>query len=552
MATELTDSAGLLDLAAILRRRRMLMTAVGAPVALAALLMAVFAPRLFRSQATLAIEEAKLPGIGQTSTTQSQNYADQYVKDLTDDVLGADSLREMLGTLNRLPGETADRNAAIEEQGKRIAAKVISEQVLDPQTGRERTIISAFQIRYDGPSPEEARDGAQWLVDAFIRADRKSRQDRAESYDRFLVSEADRRKKQVDAIDHQLADFKQRNIGRLPELNALNLDFKDRAQRDLDDKESQLRALTSQRSFVVQQIQQTAGQNSGSQRLQDLEDSYRQRLQTYDPSHPDMLAMQREIQELRSGASEHGGTLREQLATQRDILAQARQRYSDSHPDIIRLQANIAALEKRIAAGESADTRSTPMSANELQLRTQLNAFDSQIASLQNQIGETRGRISTVQNQLETAPQVEREYEMLNQQLTVARTSYQEILQRKIDGDANQSAIGSGSADVFRMTQRPTLPEKAATSRSLALLILGFGGAISLAIGAALVAELLDGTVRGARDIRQVLGIIPLGSVPEIQNNAARSLLRQQWFKLGGTVLVASTVLFFIGQKLTN
>lgn len=552
MATEQLETAGFLDLTAILRRRRMIMTAVGAPVALAALLIVVFSPRLFRSQATLAIEITRLPGIGQTSATQSQNYADQYVKDLTEDVLGSDSMRQMLAALNRLPGETEARNNAIEAQAKHIAAKVISEQVLDPETGRERMIISAFQVRYDGPTPEEARDGAQWLVDAFVQADRKSRQDRAESYNRFVASEAVRRKQQVDAIDKQLADFKQRNIGRLPELNALNLDFRDRAQRDVDDRQSQLRTLVNQRAFVQQQLQQAAGQSSGSQRLQDLEDSYRQRLQTYDPSHPDMLAMQREIEEMRSGAGQRGGTLREQLATQRDILAQARQRYSDSHPDIVRLQANIAALERRIAAGESADTRSAPLSATELQLRTQINSFDTQIASLQSQIAESRNRITAVQSQLEATPQVEREYEMLNQQLTVARTSYQEILQRKIDGDANESAIGSGSADVFRLTQRPTLPEEAATSRSLALLILGLGGAISLAIGSALIAELLDGTVRGARDVRQVLGVIPLGSIPEIQNTAIRQLLRQQWMKVGGSVLVASTVLFFIGQKLTH
>lgn len=554
MANEHTESAGLPDLAAVLRRRRMLMLAIGGPIAVAALLLLVFSPRLYRSEATLAIEEARLPGIGQTSTTQNQNYADQYVKDLTDEVLGAESLSALLRAQGDMPSNSSpeQRAALIKSLGRRTSAKVISDQVLDPQTGRERTIITALEIHYDGRTPQAANAGTQWLVDAFVQADRRMRQRRAESYDRFLISEADRRKRQVDVVDKQLADFKQRNIGRLPELNALNLDFKDRAQRDLDDKQAQLRTLVNERSFVQQQLQQAAGQNSSSLRLQDLEDSYRQRLQTYDPSHPDMLAMQREIEQLRTGAGQRGGTLSEQLATQRDILAQARQRYSDSHPDIVRLKANIAALEKRIAAGESADTRTTPLSATELQLRTQANSLDTQIASLQNQMADARNRISAVQTQLEATPQVEREYSALTQQITLARTSYQDIMQRRIDSDANQSAISSGSSDVFRVTERPTLPDSAATSRSLAILIIGFGGAFSLAIGAAMIAELLDGTVRGARDIRQLLGVVPLGSVPEIHNAAAREVLRQQWFKLGGTVLVASTILFFIGQRLTN
>jgi capsular polysaccharide biosynthesis protein len=167
-------------------------------------------------------------------------------------------------------------------------------------------------------------------------------------------------------------------------------------------------------------------------------------------------------------------------------------------------------------------------------------------------MADARNRISAVQTQLEATPQVEREYSALTQQMTLARTSYQDIMQRRIDSDANQSAISSGSSDVFRVTERPTLPDSAATSRSLAILIVGFGGAIFLAIGAAMMAELLDGTVRSTRDIRALLGVVPLGSVPEIHNAAALELLRQQWLKLGGTVLLASTILFFIGQKLTN
>ena len=550
MASDNQESTGFFSPSEIWRRRYKLMILVCAPIALATVLLALSLPRLYRSSAALAIEVTRLPGVGQTSTTQNQNYADQYVKDLTDVVLHDNSLLQMLSASNSLPQGTADRKEAAAALRRRINAKVASEQVLDPQTGRERTIISALQIDHDGLTPEQAQAGTQWLVDAFIQADRRTRRERAESYDRYLVGETERRKNTTAALNKQLADFKQHNIGRLPELNALNLDFRERAQRDLDAKETQLRALVNERAFVQQQMQQASAQNSGTQRLQDLEDSYRQRLQTYNPSHPDMLAMQREIEQLRAGGGQRGGTLRDQLATQRDILAQTRQRYSDSHPDVVRLQANIAALEQRLATGESPDTRVAPLSANELQLHTQTNSLDTQIASLQGGIDESRARITTVQTQLETAPQVEREYQMLNEQMTVARSTYQDILQRKIESDANQSAIGSGSSDVFRIAERPTLPDSAARSRLLALLIIGIGAAGSLALGSAIGAELLDGTVRGTRDIRQVLDVTPLGSIPEIQNQAARVLLRKQWLNLGATVGIAGLVLFFLGHLL--
>ncbi len=374
-------------------------------------------PTLYRSTATYSIEEARLAGIG-GGGSQRESFADQYVKDLTERVLSTESVRQMLTATKQLPLELEDQAKAIAEKKKQIRVKVLSEQVLDPQSGRERTIISAFDIGNDETSPEKARDGTAWLADAFIVEDRKTRHERARGYTSFLVSEGERRKAQVDAIEGRLADFKQKNIGQLPELAAMNLETRDRAERDLSDSESQLRTLMRERSFVQQQMNQFKG-GPATARLQDLEDTYRDRLHTYDANHPDMLSLQREIQSLKEGQGGRtgGGTLREQLAAQKDMLTQARQRYSEEHPDIARMKRQVAALEQRIASGESADKDTSPISATELQLRTQLNSLNEQIASLQSRTGETRTKISTISASIRSSPQVEREYQLLNQDL---------------------------------------------------------------------------------------------------------------------------------------
>jgi len=535
---------------AALERRWTLILGVGLPIILAASLIAGLMPTRYRSLATYAIEESRMSGLTPAGSSRD-SYADQYVKDLTERVLATDSIREMLRATGELPTELSDQAEAIAKKKKSIRVKVQSEQVLDPQNGRERTIISSFDIAHDDATPESARDGTQWLADAFVNADRQSRHEKARAYTAFLVSESERRKAQVDAIEGRLADFKEQNIGRLPELAAMNLESRDRAERDLSELESTLRTLLRERSFVQQQMQQFRG-GPAAARLQELEETYRERLHTYDVNHPDMLSLQREIDTLRNGQGRSGGTLREQLNSQREILAQAQQRYSDSHPDIQRLKRAVASLEERIANGESADKETAPMSATELQLRTQVNSLNEQIASLQSRTAEIRNKISTISTRIQSTPQVEREYQILNQDLSVARASYQDVLQKRIDADAAEAAIDSGSADVFRLTQRPSLPESRVHSSSIAVVAVGIVLGLVLAFGSALLAEMLDSTVRGSRDIRRVLGVVPLGIIPEITNSATLSARRTRWMKLAATVCVATVVLFSVGFKLAT
>jgi polysaccharide biosynthesis transport protein len=550
MVTEQNDSLGFSDLLATLRRRRRVMLMFAVPLAASAILVALFAPTRYRSEAVFDIEESRLADMGQRSS-QRENYVDQYVKDLQGVVMGTGGIRTLLAEQKRLPAVEDGQAAFIEKMKKNVGLRVISEQVLDPQSGRERTIISSFRIFSEAETPELAQQTTAALSDRFIAADRTTRLSRSDGYVRFLEEEAVKRKERVDTIEQQLADFKQRNIGQLPELNQMNLDFKDRAERDLQQAEAQLRTLVRERAFAQQQLQQAGQQTNGAQRLQELQDQYRDRLQTYDSNHPDMLALQREIDQLRAGGGRRTGSLRDQLSSQRDILAQARQRYSDSHPDIVRLQRTIAALEARIAAGETADTSAAPLSANELQARTTINSLDLQISSLQSQAEQSRSRIAQVRGNIQSTPQVEREYQTLSQDLSVARVAYQEVLQKKIEADGAVSAIRSGSADAFRLTQRASLPEGRVTIRSLAALVIGGFLAITLAFAAALLAEMFDPTVRGSRDIRQVLDVTPLAIIPEIANSTTHAARRARWMRLAASIAVCTVVLFAVGYRLS-
>ena len=157
----------------------------------------------------------------------------------------------------------------------------------------------------------------------------------------------------------------------------------DRTESQLAQNEVQARTLRQERVFLAAQLEaaRTQGPDAGSMRQ--LEDQYSRMRSTYDESHPDMIALRRQIDSMKFGTSAGAGSsLRAQLNSKRATLAESRQRYGEEHPDIRKLQRDIATLETRIASGERGDVEMSDGSPMGMQLRTQINAIDSQLASL--------------------------------------------------------------------------------------------------------------------------------------------------------------------------
>jgi polysaccharide biosynthesis transport protein len=72
-----------------------------------------------------------------------------------------------------------------------------------------------------------------------------------------------------------------------------------------------------------------------------------------------------------------------------------------------------------------------------------------------------------------------------------------------------------------------------------------------LALSAVVLAEALDSTVRGARDVRSVFGSAPLAVVPEIRNSITRQRRQRRVGALAGSVLVGAPILYFIVRLAT-
>lgn len=508
-------------------RRKALLFGIAIPIAVLAILMSLTLPDIYTSSGLVEIDE---PSAAQSLSVQAGNgesdYADQYVQNLTGIVLTDANLRK-LNDLHKLYPEE-EESAALKRLRRDINVKIVTTPILDPRTGREREVVDAFTVSYDNKVPEKAQKGATWLVAQFLAEHRRQRQGRATNAAEFYAKEAERVRTHVAELESKLADFKRANYGQLPELTQVNMTIMDRTEAQIQQNDMQARSLRQDRVFLLAQLEQQRSAGPDAASVRQLEDQYNRMRSTYDDSHPDMIALRRQIDSLKYGTSAGAGTsLRSQLNQKRATLAEARQRYGEEHPDIKKLQRDIATLETRMKSGERGDVELSDGTPVGMQLRTQISAIDSQLGSIEAQNAGLRAKLTGLEKNVIATPQVEREYSTATRDLTIAREKYEQLLNRQMDAEVSESAIVGGRADEFRLVQAPMLPSVPGKPQRLAILLIGLVAAVILALTATVAAEALDPKVRGARDVRELLQVSPLVAIPTIRNS--RSRRRNAW-----------------------
>jgi succinoglycan biosynthesis transport protein ExoP len=545
MESQITNDVS--DYIAALKRRRMLLACIVAPIASIAIALAIGLPDKYLSTSLIEFSQAEISGELPTRR-QEKNYADQYVSSLTDSVLAKDNLAAALkksGVPAVLKG--GDREEVIDDLIGNTSVETVRVPVLDPDSGREREIVSAFTVTYQSRDPKTALDVAAWLTTAYLHASRDNLRERALSSAQFYKVEADRYSKQISELESRVSDFKAKNFGQLPELTDVNLNVMDRTERDLENVELQLSNLRQNRIFLAQQLEQARSASPDANLLTELEAEYARKQAIYDPDHPDIINLRRQIESLRRGGPAMSDmSLPQQVEAQKAILSETRQRYSADHPDVKRIQRQIESLQARIARGERADS-TLPSTPAITQIRTQINGVDTQIAGLQSRGTELRGKLDQLLKRVEATPQVEREYQILTRDLQLARAKYDELLKSSMDAELTEAAIAGGRSDELRLVTPPALPSDPGKPKRAAIAVAGVVVAIILALAAVVLIEGMDQTVRGSRDVRRVLSVAPLAVIPQIQDAAS---MRRQRFRVAmlatcsviGSVIVVMTM----------
>jgi hypothetical protein len=144
------------------------------------------------------------------------------------------------------------------------------------------------------------------------------------------------------------------------------------------------------------------------------------------------------------------------------------------------------------------------------------------------------------------SPEVERQYRAMARDLESAQFKYQEILSKQTEAQVSQNLETERKGEKFTLIEPPQPPEKPISPNRKLIVIIGLLMSLALGFGAMVAQDSLDASVRGPSDIRQLLQVPALASIPVIVTEADRRRRRRiNRFSWGGgvtAVLLAAVI----------
>lgn len=550
-------------LAIVQRRKKQILTVMGI-LALVSVIVAFTLPPVYRSTATILIEEQEIPTDLVRSTITG--YADQRIQVISQQVMTRANMMQIIEKYNLYPRQR--RHETNEEILARmrndIKFNLVSADVIDRRSGVKTVAAIAFTLAYDGETPEGAQKVANELTSLYLNENLKTRQQQTAETSTFLTEVANKLSSHISEIETKLAEFKAKNVGRLPELAQLNMQLRDRADSEIMEVDRRISMLEERKFYLEGQLAQmkpnspmiSAGGErilDSDERLKALQAQYASLSGVYSSDHPDVVKMRREIAALKkvTGGDDDSDEQAKQLTRMRAELAVMQQKYSAAHPDVVKLKKSIAALEKAHSQATAAGNDATPkfkMPENPayITLQSQLESAKVELKTLRSKRNELKAQMTAYESRIEQTPQVEREYLDLNRDHENSLRSYQEVKAKQMEAKVAQELEKDSKGERFSLIDPPELPEKPHSPNRPAILLLGMILSLGGGVAYAGVLESMDSSVKGSKALSGLLAAPLLSVIPYIENVEDKRKKSRLKTSLGIGVIAGAALLLLL------
>ncbi|MBI3899649.1 MAG: hypothetical protein HY308_15330 [Gammaproteobacteria bacterium] len=512
------------DYLVVLRRRRKQMFRVAGTVFGLAVLLAVVIPTTYQATAKLLIEQ-EVPVDLVPSTVSG--YVNQRINVIETRVLTPENMAKIADKLGLYAGEREGpkRHAMGDEMRNNVEIEAVSANVTDPKSGASGMATVALNVSYDASSPETAQKVAAELATLFIEENRKVRTDKASHTSAFLGEEEKRLRQHIDELEAKLAEYKEKNRGRLPEQMNLNMQMLERNQRELEEADHQIQNQEERRLQLQSQlalVEPNTGTSPGG-RLRELQATYLAAASSYSPDHPDVIRARREYEAMQKqmGISDTGAAAQDEYKKAKAELAVAREKYADDHPDVVKLKKSVAALETQVKKKGRVQTGGFGMKPDNpayVTMQTQIDSIDMSIKAMREQQVRAREKIGDYEARVEQTPRVEQEGLVLQRDYESATKKYREIKQSLMGAELALELEKGQRGERYSILEPPEMPTAPHSPNRRAFLLLGLVLGIGFGVGYASIAEYMDRTIRGVRNVVGLLKAPPLAVIPYIPN----------------------------------
>jgi polysaccharide chain length determinant protein (PEP-CTERM system associated) len=464
-----SDSHALDDLRAVWNRRKWLAIVVFVFVAATGLAVALGLPNVYRSTATVLVEQPRAEA-ALTSEMESR------LQLISQEILSRSRLEALVHGFGLYPAlrQRASMEAVVEQMRRDIRTEFKAQT---QPSGLGSTI--AFGISYRGTDPQLVAKVANALASFYLEQEAKIRERQASGTVQVLKAQVEDVKRDLEKQERSLGAFQEQHGGELPEQAEATLANLDRLHAELRTaSDERIRAL-DRRNELLRELAEAEGPAvAGS-------------------SGP------------RPAAAK--------LATKRDELSELSRRYSDKYPDVVRLKEEVAALEREAATEQAAGApaQASGGARSAARLREALGEVDTEIKTFRSDETRLRAGVGEYIRRLESAPRRQRAYQEVSRDYQTTRDLY-DSLRKRYEQAQLEEGEGGRTASPFRILDPAIVPTSPVAPNRMILLVVALAAALAMAAGAAGVAERLDTSLHTADDVRSFTRVPVLASIPLI------------------------------------
>jgi protein tyrosine kinase modulator len=484
-------------------------------------------PNVYRSETTILVIPQRVPE-SYVRSTITDRIGDR-LQSLKEQILSRSRLERTIVDLNLFPGQR--KTSAMEDLVNHMRNAVKVETVRG----------DAFTVSYISPDPRTAQIVTERLASDFIQENVLDREKLADTTSAFLQVQLDGAKKQLIEQEKKLEAYRLAHAGELPSQAGSNL-----------------QGLQSGR-MQLQTVVDSINRDRDRQLIKERELSD---LLAPDPTAPAYAVAP-------GGAAQSSPDVptvpavppAEELAQATAQLQVMEGRLTDVHPDVRRLRRRVAQLEEqvRLEASKPKPQNTSPSSAAvappavrtaaDLQrerrirdTRAELDALNRRILDQQRDQQRLQQETALYQARLEAAPIRESELIELMRDYETLQELYRGLLTKREDSKIAANLERRNVGEQFRVLDPALVPERPFSPDRLKLNAIGI--CLGLLIGVGLVAalEFMDTTLKSEDDIRMVLGLPVIATIPVFAPKVGAGGLRHRVLGLltgPGTTILA-------------
>lgn len=473
-------------------------------------------PATYKSSTLILVEQPTMPE-NYVAPNVNENLQDR-LQSITEQILSRTRLLTVIENLHLYSGKEGLKSPddKVEAMRKDIAIDLVR----DTRNGQ----ITAFNISFSAHDPVLAQKVTNELTHLFIDENAKIRSVESEGTTTFMEKQLADAGAALAAQGAKVKQFEATHQGALPTQQASNLQILAGLQGRLQSEQDSLSTAKQQRVYY-----------------QTLIDQYRNL---------------RGTGRTPEGTPSELTVLDQQLAKLRAQLADLNSRYTESYPDVIRLKAQIAETERQKqdlvaaakAAPNQADSESTPL----LQLQSQLQANQLEIANRDRAIAGLQAQINEYQGRLNSEPTTEQELGELTRGYDQSKANYDDLLKKKTQSVMATSMEEMQQGERFTMLDPPSLPTRPAFPNRLKFCAFGIVAGLALGSLVVFLLEYFDDRMHLEKEIKALLTVPVIAEIPEIQStmDEQREKRRMAWgwafAVIAGVVVLAGSAFSYL------